>query len=144
MPIKKVLETGGVPVKIWTDEVELKSLNQLENVAGLPFVFHHVAAMPDVHAGMGATIGSVIATKRAVIPTAVGVDIGCGMAAVRLNLERKRLNERTLTKAFEAILRVRRLDLRSITKRTAMSKHAHLLSTKSRTSKRGIWAFSNP
>lgn len=105
MPIKKVLETGGVPVKIWTDEVELKSLNQLENVAGLPFVFHHVAAMPDVHAGMGATIGSVIATKRAVIPAAVGVDIGCGMAAVRLYLERKRLNERTLTKAFEAILR---------------------------------------
>lgn len=105
MPIFKTLETAGVPVKIWTNEVDSGSLRQLENVASLPFVFHHVAAMPDVHVGMGATIGSVIATEKAVIPAAVGVDIGCGMAAVRLNLERTQLNEADLTRAFESILR---------------------------------------
>src|SRR6202030_3595617 len=56
----------------------------LRNVASLPFVFKHVVVMPDVHWGMGATVGSVIATKGAIVPAAVGVDIGCGMAAVRL------------------------------------------------------------
>ncbi|MBF0272446.1 MAG: RtcB family protein [Magnetococcales bacterium] len=75
-----------VPVKIFTDEVDDLSRRQLANVANLPFVFHHVAAMPDVHAGMGATIGSVIPTIGAVMPAAVGVDIGCGMCAAPLNL----------------------------------------------------------
>lgn len=75
-----------MPVKIWTDDVEDMAVGQLQNVANLPFVFKHVAAMPDVHYGKGATIGSVIACKRAVIPAAVGVDIGCGMYAVKTNL----------------------------------------------------------
>ncbi len=83
MPVKQVLK-GRVPVKIWTDDADSKSLQQLKNIASLPFVFHHVAAMADVHLGIGATVGSVIATKGAVIPAAVGVDIGCGMAAVLL------------------------------------------------------------
>src|SRR6476659_8488503 len=61
-------------------------MQQLRNVAGLPFVCRHVAGMPDVHWGKGATVGSVIATKQAIIPAAVGVDIGCGMNAVRLTL----------------------------------------------------------
>lgn len=76
---------GGVPIKAWTNGVPVEDMarQQLSNVAGLPFVFHHVAAMPDVHWGMGATVGSVIATKGAIIPAAVGVDIGCGMMAVR-------------------------------------------------------------
>lgn len=83
MPIKKVV-VAPTPVKIWTDDVDNLSLNQLKNIAHLPFVFHHVAAMADVHLGVGAAVGAVVATKGAVIPAAVGVDIGCGMAAVRL------------------------------------------------------------
>src|ERR1700691_1845751 len=71
------------PVKMWTRgvPVEDSAMKQLANVAGMPFIHHHVAAMPDVHWGMGATVGSVIATKGAIIPAAVGVDIGCGMVA---------------------------------------------------------------
>lgn len=83
MPIKTVLE-GRVPVKVWTEDVDENSRQQLLNTASLPCVFKHVAAMPDVHFGMGATVGSVVATKEAVIPAAVGVDIGCGMMAARL------------------------------------------------------------
>lgn len=89
MPIKGVLNKARVPVKIWSDlaTVESSALDQLTNVANLPFVFKHVAAMPDVHLGVGATVGSVIATKGAVCPAAVGVDIGCGMVAYRTNLD---------------------------------------------------------
>src|SRR5713226_9862723 len=85
MPIETVIN-ARVPVKVWTDSIEPQAIEQLKNTASLPFVFHHVAAMPDVHLGIGATVGSVIATKGAVCPAAVGVDIGCGMAAVRTNL----------------------------------------------------------
>lgn len=79
---------NGSPIKMWTDgvQVEDQAMAQLENVARLPFIFKHVAAMPDVHWGMGATVGSVIATKGAVVPAAVGVDIGCGMIAAKTNL----------------------------------------------------------
>lgn len=83
MPIKKVL-AEKVPVKIWTDQVEEEAMQQLRNVASLPFVFKHIAVMPDVHWGMGATVGSVMATQGAVIPAAVGVDIGCGMVAAKI------------------------------------------------------------
>lgn len=83
MPVEKVLKEK-VPVKIWTNKVEPEAEQQLRNVASLPFVFKHVAVMPDVHWGMGATVGSVVATKGAVIPAAVGVDIGCGMVAAKL------------------------------------------------------------
>ena len=77
-----------VDVWAWTDpgEIEGVALDQLKNIARLPWVFHHVAAMPDVHFGKGATVGSVIAMKDAVSPAAVGVDIGCGMAAHRTSL----------------------------------------------------------
>src|ERR1700726_1852961 len=79
----EVLEVGRVPVKAWTRgvPVEDQARKQLRNVASLPFVFKHVVVMPDVHWGMGATVGSVIATKGAIVPAAVGVDIGCGMVA---------------------------------------------------------------
>ncbi|MBF0190434.1 MAG: RtcB family protein [Magnetococcales bacterium] len=95
-----------VPVKIFTDEVDDLSRRQLRNVANLPFVFHHVAAMPDVHAGMGATIGSVIPTIGAVIPAAVGVDIGCGMCAAPLDLNAADLgeNREPLRAAIEAAI----------------------------------------
>lgn len=78
----------GVPIVSWTHGVEVEhgAWAQLENTARLPFAFHHVAAMPDVHWGMGATVGSVVATQHAVVPAAVGVDIGCGMMAVRTSL----------------------------------------------------------
>lgn len=81
-------ETSGVPVKSWTKGVPIEdaALQQLHNVAALPFIHSHVAAMPDVHWGLGATIGSVIPTTGAIIPAAVGVDIGCGMMAVRTSL----------------------------------------------------------
>src|SRR5436309_12938757 len=66
-----------VDVWAWTKDIEATALDQLRNIARLPWVFHHVAAMPDVHYGKGATVGSVIAMKGAVSPAAVGVDIGC-------------------------------------------------------------------
>lgn len=73
------------PVKIWTDYVEDSAMRQIENLTTLPFLFHHLAIMPDVHTGMGMPIGGVLACEDAVIPNAVGVDIGCGMCAVKTN-----------------------------------------------------------
>ncbi|RYZ65375.1 MAG: RtcB family protein, partial [Proteobacteria bacterium] len=82
MPILRTLdEPGRVPVKIWTDDVEASALDQLRKLSSLPFIHDHVAVMPDVHAGIGSTVGTVIPTKKAIIPAAVGVDIGCGMMA---------------------------------------------------------------
>lgn len=90
---KQVINTeGSVPIKIWTDEVEATALSQLKNLARLPFIAKQgVACMPDVHAGIGSTVGTVIATDRAIIPAAVGVDIGCGMVATRLSLKAHQL-----------------------------------------------------
>lgn len=106
MPIAQIFSDDVcVPVKVWTRDIDLASIEQLRNVARLPFVFHHVAAMPDVHAGMGATIGSVIATKGAVIPAAVGVDVGCGMLAVRTNLLRKEFTDQDLELLMVEILK---------------------------------------
>lgn len=87
MPIQKTMTKGKVPVKIYTNEVEATAMAQLYNMAQLPFIHSHIAVMPDVHAGKGATIGSVIPTKKAIIPAAVGVDIGCGMNAVKLSIK---------------------------------------------------------
>ncbi len=80
---------GGRHVKMWTRGVPVdeSAKRQLENTARMPFVFRHLAVMPDVHFGRGATVGSVIATKGAIIPAAVGVDIGCGMMAVQTTLK---------------------------------------------------------
>ncbi len=89
MSIQLVLNKSGkhgVPVKIYTTDVEQGAIQQLRNLAQLEFVHSHIAVMPDVHVGKGATVGSVIPTKSAIIPAAVGVDIGCGMNAVRLSL----------------------------------------------------------
>lgn len=79
---------GGVPVKMWTKGVSLedRAQEQLENLSRLPFIYKWIAAMPDCHWGTGATIGSVIPTKHAIIPAGVGVDIGCGMLAARTSL----------------------------------------------------------
>lgn len=87
------LKGKNVPIKLWTqiNEVESEALTQLKNIAALPWVFKQVAVMPDVHFGIGATVGSVIAMKDAISPAAVGVDIGCGMGAIRTNLKAEQL-----------------------------------------------------
>jgi tRNA-splicing ligase RtcB len=76
----------SLPVKMWTNEVEESAMGQIQNLSKLPFAFHHVAIMPDVHMGYGMPIGGVLATEGVVIPNAVGVDIGCGMCAVETSL----------------------------------------------------------
>lgn len=111
MPVKSIVN-ARVPIKIWSDlgSVEEAAVQQLRNTASLPFVFKHVAAMPDVHLGSGATIGSVIATKGAISPAAVGVDIGCGMSAVRTGLEASRVLDKlpAIRKMIEARIPVGR------------------------------------
>lgn len=104
MPIHQTLRGAQVPVHIFTDDIDAQALRQLHNIASLPIVHPHVAAMPDVHAGIGATVGSVIPTRGAIIPAAVGVDIGCGMNAVRTTLTASDLpdNLARLRSAIEA------------------------------------------
>ena len=104
----KMLNKGKVPVKIWTDEIDFSSIEQLSKMAELPIIHSHVAAMPDVHCGIGATVGSVIPTKSAIIPAAVGVDIGCGMNAVRLSLKAEQLpdNLKKVRLAIEKVVPV--------------------------------------
>ena len=79
----KVKMINNRPVKIWTDEVEDTAMRQIENLTTLPFLYHHLAIMSDVHTGMGMPIGGVLACEDAIVPNAVGVDIGCGMCAVK-------------------------------------------------------------
>ena len=92
-PSFETIETYGVPIKAWTRGVPFdeRAREQVRRIAEMPFVHRHVAVMPDVHVGIGATVGSVIATKGAVIPAAVGVDIGCGMQAARTTLKAAQL-----------------------------------------------------
>lgn len=108
MPVITTLDQGRFPVKVYTDEIEASARRQLLNLAQLPFIHDHIAAMPDVHAGIGATVGSVIPTRRAIIPAAVGVDIGCGMNAVRLSLAAEQLPDslRRVRNAIEAAVPV--------------------------------------
>src|SRR6195256_1488769 len=84
----QTIETGYAPIKAWVEGVPVEDAarRQLFNIASLPFIHCHVAVMPDVHLGKGATVGSVIATRAAMGPAAVDVDIGCGMMAVRTTL----------------------------------------------------------
>jgi tRNA-splicing ligase RtcB len=105
MPILQEIHEGRVPVKVYTGEIESAARAQLVNISRLPVVHHHVAAMPDVHLGIGATVGSVIPTLRAIIPAAVGVDIGCGMMAARLSLTAEDIDEASLRKVFNQISR---------------------------------------
>ena len=105
MPIIQTLSDQRVPVKIWTNDIDDKSRQQLANIASMPFIHHHVATMADVHVGIGATIGSVIATHKAIIPAAVGVDIGCGMLACQLSLTANDIDEKSLKKVFDQINR---------------------------------------
>src|SRR5258705_8471730 len=90
---------SGVPIKAWTKGVAIEgeTEKQLRNVARLPFIYKWVAAMPDVHWGIGATVGSVIPTKGAIIPAAVGLCIGCGMRALQKKLNANPLAENLKT-----------------------------------------------
>src|SRR6187431_928258 len=107
-----MIKGDRVPIRVWANVQELESdaIRQLKAVAALPWVAHHVAVMPDVHVGKGATVGSVIALRGAVAPAAVGVDIGCGMAAVKTSLLAGDLpdNLRKLRLAIEAEIPVGR------------------------------------
>src|ERR687886_1044679 len=85
MPYEKLKLSTPTPVLSWANhDLGSEETKMAKNVASLPFVFKHVALMPDVHLGKGALVGSVVATKDALIPAAVGVDIGCGMAAIKM------------------------------------------------------------
>lgn len=88
-----------------TEAIEPKAMEQIQNIAAMPFVCNHVAVMPDCHLGKGATVGSVIATKGAIIPAAVGVDIGCGMIAVRTKFTKADLESKDLDKIRQGIER---------------------------------------
>ena len=108
MGIQLQLAGARVPIKVWTTDIDNEAINQLRNVANLGIIHGHIAAMPDVHAGIGATVGSVIPTRQAIIPAAVGVDIGCGMNAIRLSLTAAQLpdNLHRLRSALEAAIPV--------------------------------------
>lgn len=99
---KQIITTEKKPIKLWLDDIEDGALEQARNIANLPFTFKHVAIMPDCHQGYGMPIGGVLATKEVVVPNAVGVDIGCGMCAVRTSLRNigkedlQKVRERTL------------------------------------------------
>lgn len=95
--MKKVVEGSRVPIKLWLDDLEDGALEQAKNLASLPFVFRHVALMPDAHKGYGMPIGGVLATNGVVVPNAVGKDIGCGMCAVKTNLKTSDLSREILT-----------------------------------------------
>lgn len=104
MTVAVEINKGRVPVYIHTPEVESEAIDQLVNISQLEIVHDRVVAMPDVHAGIGATVGSVIPTKGAIVPAAVGVDIGCGMIAVLTSLAAKDLplSLRGVREAIEA------------------------------------------
>jgi len=107
MPILTTFkDDGAAPVKVWTTDIEESALKQLHNLSTLPFIHKHVAVMPDVHWGMGSTVGSVIPTIKAIVPAAVGVDIGCGMVAHKLNIRPDQLpdNLAAVRSAIEAAI----------------------------------------
>ncbi len=95
-----------VHAKIWTDKVEDTAMKQIKDLCELPFIHKHIAVMPDVHMGYGSTVGSVIPTKGAIIPAAVGVDIGCGMMAVQLDMNAVQLpdNLRSARSVIESVI----------------------------------------
>lgn len=103
--MEKVEMIGSTVVKIWASEIEESAREQVANIASLPFVYHHIALMPDCHAGMGMPIGGVLPTKGAVIPNAVGVDIGCGMRAVKTNVRAEMIETDFLRKIIMSGIR---------------------------------------
>ena len=101
--MQKVISTERIPVKMWLDEPEDGAVKQALNLANLPFAFGHICLMPDTHQGYGMPIGGVMATKNVIVPNAVGVDIGCGMCAVKTNVEVDGLERKQLTQIMAGI-----------------------------------------
>lgn len=101
----KIVNTGRIPVYLWADDVENEAWVQIEHLSNLPFAYHHIAIMPDCHSGYGMPIGGVLATENTIIPNAVGVDIGCGMCAMKTSLTLERLNKEKLKKVVDNIKR---------------------------------------
>lgn len=100
--MQKVISTERIPIKMWLDEPEEGSIIQAKNLANLPFAFRHICLMPDTHQGYGMPIGGVLATKDVIIPNAVGVDIGCGMCAVKTHVKVENISE----KQIKSIMRI--------------------------------------
>lgn len=100
-----VIASERVPILIWTDALDPDALQQAKNIANLPFAFHHIALMPDAHTGYGMPIGGVLAAMDHVVPNAVGVDIGCGMCAVKTSLQTEEIDRKTLIAIMETIRR---------------------------------------
>lgn len=97
----RMITTEKLPIKMWLDDIEEGALEQAKDLANLPFAFRHIAIMPDVHQGYGMPIGGVLATKDAIVPNAVGVDIGCGMCVLRTDLNE--IDQKTLKKIMGRI-----------------------------------------
>jgi len=84
--MKNIITTERIPIKLWLTDIENGAMKQIKNIANFPFAFHHIAIMPDAHEGYGMPIGGVMATKKVIVPNAVGVDIGCGVCAQKTSL----------------------------------------------------------
>lgn len=102
----KVFRDTPIPIMMWADLIEKSALEQARNLASLPFAYHHIALMPDVHSGLGMPIGGVMATKDVVVPNAVGVDIGCGMCAIRTSLRVEEVKRKHIIPVLDAIREV--------------------------------------
>lgn len=102
--MKQIISPARIlTIKSWCEDLEEDTLKQAENIAGLPFAFHHISIMPDSHFGYGMPIGAVLATKGAIIPNAVGVDIGCGVASYRTNIKYSSISHRFLKDVMSVI-----------------------------------------
>ena len=101
------IEMNQVPVKLWVRQLDAHAWEEVNNLTTLPFLFHHLALMPDAHGGKGMPIGGVLATKGVVIPNAVGVDIGCGMCAVKTNIQVEEISQEVLRKKIMRGIRKR-------------------------------------
>jgi tRNA-splicing ligase RtcB len=101
--MQKIINTEKLSIKLWLDEPEENALKQAINLANLPFAFNHICLMPDTHAGYGMPIGGVMATQNVIVPNAVGVDIGCGMCAIKTNIKTEGLERKQLTQIMSGI-----------------------------------------
>jgi tRNA-splicing ligase RtcB len=101
--MQKVISSERIPIKMWLDEPEEGAVKQALNLANLPFAFSHICLMPDTHQGYGMPIGGVMATDNVIVPNAVGVDIGCGMCAVKTNIKADSVERKQLTQIMADI-----------------------------------------
>lgn len=103
--MQKIINSEKIPIKMWLDTAEEEAIKQAKNLANLPFAYSHICLMPDAHVGYGMPIGGILATINAIIPNAVGVDIGCGMCAVKSNLLADTIPKKELIAIIDEIYR---------------------------------------